>query len=135
MNCFFDKSLKSGSTKTVLIGSDSPTLPRGYLDRAFELLGTHPVVLGPTSDGGYYLVGVAGRVPPVFEGIQWSTPSVWEQTVAALGKASVPFAELPPWYDIDQADDLMGLRDELLELCRETPEWSELLAAVEQAVC
>lgn len=130
MSCFFDKSLNAGYTRTVLIGSDSPTLPGDYLDRAFRLLRTHSVVLGPTSDGGYYLVGAAGEVPPIFENVAWSTPRVWQQTVAALHDAAIPFAELPPWYDIDEKQDLTRLREELVELARKSPVWRELFQAV-----
>ena len=134
MSCFFAQSLAAGSASTVLIGSDSPTLPRDYLDRAFELLETYPVVLGPTADGGYYLVGAAGQTPPIFEGVEWSTPSVWQQTVSALREASVPFAELPPWYDVDVVEDLILLRNELARVARDAPEWCDLLVAVERAL-
>ena len=81
----------------VLIGSDSPTMPAQFIDDAFAALDSDPVVLGPSRDGGYYLVGAAGQVPPIFTEIDWSTPAVWRQTVDRLGKAGCRFAELPPW--------------------------------------
>ena len=134
MNHFFGQSLSDGYGPIVLIGSDSPTLPADYLQRAFDLLESHSAVLGPTDDGGYYLVGVAGALPPIFQGVAWSTPTVWQQTVGMLRAAKVPFAELPPWYDVDQVDDLSRLRDELAGLSRESTEWRRLLWAVEEAL-
>jgi len=113
MQHYFTRALASDMERVVLIGSDSPTLPLEYVTRAFDLLIDHPVVLGPSGDGGYYLVGASGNVPPIFSGIRWSSPQVWDQTVALLECAGRPFAVLPPWYDVDDADSLKRLYDEL----------------------
>ncbi len=110
---FFTAAFRDGSHQVVLIGSDSPSLPRAYLARAFELLPDYPVVLGPADDGGYYLVGAAGRVPPMFTGIAWSTAAVFSQTVDRLEQAGWPFAVLPGWYDVDEVPSLLRLRQEL----------------------
>jgi rSAM/selenodomain-associated transferase 1 len=88
---------------TIAIGSDSPTLPVGLIEEAFRLLKEADVVLGPATDGGYYLVGSGRFVPSLFEGIDWSSCRVLAQTVQQLGKASL--ALLPPWYDVDGLDD------------------------------
>jgi rSAM/selenodomain-associated transferase 1 len=96
--------------QVVLIGSDSPDLPASYVAEAFEALTTHDVVLGPAADGGYYLVGAAGQVPPIFADIAWSTADVWSQTVQRLEQAHCRWHELPQWYDVDTADDLIRLR-------------------------
>ena len=95
------------SPRIVLIGSDSPDLPLEYLAEAFDKLYDVPVVLGPTDDGGYYLIGLSDKVPPIFDNIPWSTPEVWSQTVARLADAKIPYHTLPQWYDVD---DLTGLR-------------------------
>ncbi|MGK0360489.1 MAG: rSAM/selenodomain-associated transferase 1 [Bradymonadia bacterium] len=105
----FATELADGSA-VVVLGTDSPTLPQGLVDRAFADLQTHPVVLGPACDGGYYLIGVRGAVPPVFKGIDWGTESVFAQTVEALNAAGIEFAVLPYWYDVDRPDDLRMLR-------------------------
>lgn len=103
----------AASARVVLIGSDSPDLPRQYLDEAFAALASRQVVVGPSFDGGYYLVGAAGRVPPIFRGIDWSTPQVWQQTVARLAEAGVAWHELPGWYDVDDGADLQALAQRL----------------------
>jgi rSAM/selenodomain-associated transferase 1 len=112
MQAFFERSLREAD-RVVLIGSDSPDLPSEYLTSALDALETHDVVLGPAADGGYYLVGAARRVPPIFDGIAWSTPAVWQQTMERLQSAGVAWHELPTWYDVD---DEQGLRALLLSI-------------------
>lgn len=107
MQRYFAEAFRSGAERVVLIGSDSPTLPLEYVTDAFDLLKTFPVVLGPADDGGYYLVGAAGAVPPIFAGVAWSTPLVWSQTQSRLQAAGIRCGVLPAWYDVD---DLAGLR-------------------------
>ena len=101
------------SPRIVLIGSDSPDLPLEYLAEAFDKLYDVPVVLGPTDDGGYYLIGLSDKVPPIFDNIPWSTPEVWSQTVARLADAKFPFHTLPQWYDVDDLAGLHRLHDSL----------------------
>lgn len=110
MERFFERNL---GRPTLLIGSDSPTLPVHYLQEAATLLASYPIVLGPSEDGGYYLIGVNGPLPPVFSGIDWSTGQVWQQTVARLKATALPYAVLPTWYDIDSNEDLRRLLTEL----------------------
>lgn len=113
MRDYFQSALAAGANRVVLLGSDSPTLPLDHVEWAFEMLATKPVVLGPTRDGGYYLVGIAGEVPPIFEEIGWSTEAVFEQTAERLRSAGLEFGCLPEWYDVDEAHDLERLRREL----------------------
>jgi rSAM/selenodomain-associated transferase 1 len=105
MQAYFEQTLATCGS-AVLLGSDSPNLPRDILSDAFDLLKQYQVVAGPAEDGGYYLIGVAGSVPEVFHEIDWSTDRVWEQTRRHLTEANVRFALLPVWYDIDTAVDL-----------------------------
>ena len=63
------------------------------------------MVLGPALDGGYYLIGCGRRLPPVFEGVRWSTNHVLADTVARLADPSWRLALLPPWYDVDTPED------------------------------
>jgi rSAM/selenodomain-associated transferase 1 len=112
MQAFFESSLRE-TERVVLIGSDSPDLPSDYLSAAFNALESHDVVLGPAADGGYYLVGAARRVPPIFAGIAWSTPEVWQQTTERAQSAGIAWHELPTWYDVD---DEQGLRALLLSI-------------------
>jgi rSAM/selenodomain-associated transferase 1 len=109
--------LHCGFDAVCLIDSDSPTLPAEFLERAVTSL-ERPgdrVVLGPCDDGGYYLIGVKAAHAALFSGIPWSTPQVYKRTVAAALSASLDIIELPIWYDVDDAETLEILRQELLE--------------------
>lgn len=95
--------------KKVIIGTDAPHLPLHYIRSAFELLEKTAVILGPSRDGGYYLLGLAGDPPSIFDGISWSTDSVFRNTIRKLEDQIIPFKLLPEWYDIDQFNDLVEL--------------------------
>jgi rSAM/selenodomain-associated transferase 1 len=108
----------AGAGSLVLVGADSPTLPVEYVERAFADLGRADVVLGPATDGGYYLIGFGRRVPPVFDGVAWGTSRALADTVARLGGAAWRLALLPPWYDVDTPDDWAVLCGHLAALRR-----------------
>jgi rSAM/selenodomain-associated transferase 1 len=131
---FFTAAFAAGAREVVVVGSDSPNLPVPLVDVAFARLSGVPVVLGPATDGGYYLIGAADRVPPIFSGVAWSTSDVWRQTIDCLNEAACPFAVLPEWYDVD---DIAGLRKLASDLasdpCRDEA-LCELLAVVGTAL-
>ncbi len=110
MQAFFQEQLKRPEDRVVVIGTDSPTLPEEYVDDAFEMLNDVQCVIGPATDGGYYLVGMQGSVLPIFEGISWSQPDVLHETVARVEQTDAKLAMLPVWYDVDTAEDLRFLR-------------------------
>jgi hypothetical protein len=125
---FFAWAGEQGATHTVLIGSDSPHLPAGRVAEAFTHLDHCPVVLGPSEDGGYYLLGLRGASPEIFEDIPWSTPRVWPETVRRLQYQGVPFLALAPWYDVDDLGDLRRIYAELRQTesrdpCLEELQW------------
>jgi len=93
----------------ILLGTDTPSLPLALLRRSVTLLRRAPVVLGPSLDGGYYLVGVRGRVPDIFRGVRWGDKRVLTETVARLDRREVPYALGPSWYDVDRWGDLLLL--------------------------
>ena len=134
MTSFFDSCFQNGADRVVLIGSDSPTMPAEHIESAFRLLHEADVALGPTEDGGYYLVGASRNVAGIFEDIDWSTERVWEQTVARLGELRLSYEALPQWYDVDELTDLERLRDELLHASNHDPALSELLAAINRVL-
>jgi rSAM/selenodomain-associated transferase 1 len=105
MAAFFSRELASGASQVAVIGTDSPTLPSEFVDQAFAALDTADVVLGPATDGGYYLLGCGRRLPPVFDGIDWGTSRVLEQTISRLAGTTWRVAVLKPWYDVDTPDD------------------------------
>lgn len=103
--------LFAGASAVVLIGTDSPTLPTLYLERAAAWLAdTSDVVLGPAADGGYYLIGARRPLPELFaEGIAWSTTQVLPATLLrlrALRDRGLRVALLPFFYDVDTPQDL-----------------------------
>ncbi len=99
--------------RTIAFNSDSPHLPRAVLEDAFEALAAHDVIVGPTHDGGYYLVGAKASHPTLFAHDGMGTSSALERLISRTRalKLSVDFAV--PFYDIDVADDLTRLAAEL----------------------
>lgn len=98
-------------TATVITGSDSPGLPGMYISDAFTALKKNDLVLGPTRDGGYYLIGVRKPCLHLFSDVKWSSPDVLRCTLEnarALGKRT---AMMPRWFDVDTPEDLERLRE------------------------
>lgn len=107
--------LDLGATSVILVGSDSPTMPREALEDAARLLAEKSprVVLGPARDGGYWLIGASGRVPDLFAGIPWSTGGVLTATLERARERDVELALVRQWYDVDDADGLRHLDAQL----------------------
>lgn len=107
----FDELWQRGHGNIVLIGSDLPALPLDYLDAAFARLasGESRVVLGPSQDGGYYLVGMNQPTPEIFAGMSWSHERVLADTLARLAGLGVAYSLLPTWFDLDLAEDFHRL--------------------------
>ena len=105
-----------GAERVVLVGSDSPSLPAAYIDEGLSLLREKEVVLGPSMDGGYYLVGRRKGESRIFQDVAWSTGMVLEQTLARLGTQTLGL--LPPWYDVDTPVEAGFLKVHLEALAR-----------------
>ncbi|MEM9186112.1 MAG: TIGR04282 family arsenosugar biosynthesis glycosyltransferase [Planctomycetota bacterium] len=114
MQAYFAEAFSRGHQRVLLLGADSPDVPRGLVRDALEALDKHRLVLGPTEDGGYYLVGARGEPPPIFASMPWSTADLWEATRSRLADAGwtegVDWRPLPTWYDVDTVTDLERLR-------------------------
>ncbi len=95
-----------GTKDVLLTGTDLPTLPRTHLVEALKLIKNHDVVLGPTADGGYYLIGLRKMAPALFDGIAWSTASVFAETKKKIETAGLSLGLLPECRDLDTLDDL-----------------------------
>ena len=109
--------LAIGYGAVCLIDSDSPTVPAAAYRMAVEALAVpgDRVVVGPSDDGGYYLIGMKRAHPEPFAGIAWSTGSVFAETLQRCGEAGLDVVTLPTWYDVDDAATLALLSGELLE--------------------
>lgn len=111
-----DDLLRQGYGGVCLINSDSPTLPQSFLIRAIESLMAQGdrVVLGEAADGGYYLIGLKHAHRHLFNEIAWSTSDVFARTIERATEIGLPVEMLPPWYDVDDAETLNRLCEELL---------------------
>lgn len=91
--------------KVVIIGSDCATLTAKIIADAFEKLAIFPFVIGPATDGGYYLLGMNRFSPAVFDNIEWSTSSVLSKTLEIIKHLGKPYYLLPELPDIDRKED------------------------------
>ena len=108
----FSRAFANGMERAVIIGSDSPGLPLNYLEDAFDRLNSADVVLGPSQDGGYYLIGLSKSLhPEIFQNISWSTSLAFAQTLNAAKQIGLSAELLPEYFDIDTFHDLKKLRD------------------------
>jgi rSAM/selenodomain-associated transferase 1 len=107
---------KCGFESVCLIDSDSPTVTAKSFSKAIDLLssGGDHVVLGPSDDGGYYLIGLNKLHRELFEQVDWSTDVVLDQTIQRAREIGLGVKLLPPGYDVDDAGSLRRLCDELL---------------------
>lgn len=106
-------ALAGGAQRAVVMDSDSPTLPVSYLIQAFERLATADIVLGPTLDGGYYLIGIKRPQPQLLLQVQMSTAHVLADTLALAKTSGLTVSLLPTWYDVDTIADLHKLDMEI----------------------
>lgn len=105
----FSESLKDHD-KAVIIGSDCPYLTPALIEEGFDALDDHDFVIGPATDGGYYLLGMRQFVPEIFQDIQWSTDSVCGETIRKIGQAGARYHLLPVRTDIDEIEDWRAYR-------------------------
>jgi len=110
-----EELLSAGHDCVSLVNSDSPTLPASFLIQALDAL-RQPgdrAVLGPTSDGGYYLIGLKAAHRHLFTDVPWGTDRVGRLTMERASQIGLEVVLLPEWYDVDDAESLGWLRDEL----------------------
>jgi rSAM/selenodomain-associated transferase 1 len=128
-----------GRQHIIAFNSDSPHLPPSVLDRAFEVLATHDIVVGPTHDGGYYLVGAKSAYPSLFQGDGMGTGSALDRLLMRTKVLELSIGFTEPFYDIDVASDLILLARELRFAPARAPrtaawfgEWEETVAQLHQ---
>jgi hypothetical protein len=110
MHAAFEEAFRGGARRVVIIGADSPTLPRRFIAEAFEALEKKAVVLGPALDRGYYLIGLERPIPDLFRGVRWGSGDVLQRTLEIIGREALPLHLLPLWFDVDTPADLKLLR-------------------------
>jgi uncharacterized protein len=108
-------ALAAGAPAVVLIGTDAPHVPAARIRLAVRLLdeGAHDVVLGPSEDGGYYLIGLRRLHRELFDSMAWSTAGVFEETIARCRSLRLRVALLPACYDVDTPEALARLEADL----------------------
>ncbi|RPD43056.1 TIGR04282 family arsenosugar biosynthesis glycosyltransferase [Chitinophaga barathri] len=106
MHAAFQDLFKAGYAQVVIIGSDCYELTSGVIGQAFELLQTNDLVVGPATDGGYYLLGIKKPCPPLFEGKSWSTSTLLAETLKTAATGRMSFCLLPVLNDIDVKEDI-----------------------------
>jgi rSAM/selenodomain-associated transferase 1 len=107
----FIQLFRRGFERVIAVDSDTPTLPSAYLQEALDLMVApeHDVVLGPTEDGGYYLIGLRYAHRALFEDMPWSTPRLCAETLRRAGARGLRTVCLEPWFDVDTPEDLRRL--------------------------
>lgn len=107
----FSARFSEGYKRVVVIGTDSPSLPLDFIKQAFS--SERDVVIGPSSDGGYYLIGMKEKLVNLFDSIRWGEDTVLEATRQKLEKIGASLELLPLWYDVDLPTDLRFLKTHL----------------------
>jgi rSAM/selenodomain-associated transferase 1 len=118
MAAWFQQCFRAPAQSVVLVGADSPTLPLAFVEQAFAALGEADLVLGPATDGGYYLIGCRRYLPRLFEEVAWGSSRVLSETVARFEAEAGPLELLPPWYDVDTLDDWTMLQGHVAAMRR-----------------
>jgi rSAM/selenodomain-associated transferase 1 len=109
-NIFID-TYSRGFRSVIVIASDCPDLPEEILQEAITALDDHGAVIGPSPDGGYYLIGLTQEAfsPKTFEAVTWSTAKVFKETISKLKDQGQSIHILPEWSDVDTLTDLQDL--------------------------
>jgi uncharacterized protein len=130
MSRAFESAFAAGARRVAIIGSDVPACGRDQVIEGLRSLDDHDLVLGPTADGGYYLIALDRPRPALFQSIPWSTPSVLPATAERAGVLGLAVRMLDPLRDIDTIEDLRAEWTRVLPLVTGTP----LQARVEKAI-
>lgn len=130
----FADTLAAGYERTVIIGTDHPTLPSAFITEAFRVLtSARALCLGPSTDGGYYLLGMSAFYPEVFEEMEYSHDTVFAETLARAARTDAQLTILPLWYDVDTPNDLKRMQRDLVERPDGAPRTRAVLAALEKS--
>jgi glycosyltransferase A (GT-A) superfamily protein (DUF2064 family) len=101
----FDQTFRDGAVHSIIIGTDVPELDAEMVLRSFEVFPKHDIVIGPSRDGGYYLLGMSTPTKRIFDGIAWSAQTVFQETVDRVNALELSYSCLPVLDDIDTMED------------------------------
>lgn len=114
MAAAFAESFIAGYGEIVIIGTDHPTLAPAFIEHAFNLLEeSGSICIGPSEDGGYYLLGMNSFYPQLFQGMTYSHNQVFTDTLDRAEAIGVNLSILPEWYDVDEPESLIRLNGEI----------------------
>ncbi len=119
-----------GATYALLAGCDAPSFPTEPLEEALAdatLVTAGEVLLGPSDDGGYYVIGMSRAEPRLVRDIPWKTPAIMETTRLRCRELGLPIRELPQWYVVDEPSDVMKLLDEVRKHPERAPRTAQFL--------
>ena len=102
----FADAFSAGAQRVVTIGCDCPGLSKEHIDRAFDALYLKDLVLGPATDGGYYLIGTKYPIDALFEDVPWGTDKVFKKTVSLAQQLGLSIEILEELHDVDRPEDL-----------------------------
>lgn len=132
MKVAFVESFAAGYERLVIIGTDHPTLPSAYIEQAFiALAARESISIGPSEDGGYYLLGMNDFYPELFHDMHYSHGDVFAQTLERAGQTGAHLTILPPWYDVDTPNTLLKLVTDLETTAFEALHTREVVAALQ----
>ncbi len=130
----FQDAFQLGFQSVCLIGSDLPDLPPEYVREAFERLSRYESVIGPSIEGGYYLLGFRKETffPEIFSDINWSQATVYGETVRKYEQQGTKITVLSPWNDMDDLEDLRMLRKNGRNSAIRAPRTTSYLHGIEE---
>jgi len=112
MHGAFEQAFRNGAEAVLAVGSDIPGITPEILHQALDGLRENHIVLGRAADGGYYLIGMKSLYPSLFQGMDWGTGRVYEQTRDAIRSLGRTFSDLPPLEDVDRPEDLARFQND-----------------------
>ena len=125
MSRMFECAFGRGASHVVIIGSDSPTVPVQFITKAFAKLNTCDLVIGPSHDGGYYLIGLKKSCPDLFKKIQWSSSNVFSDTLEKAVRLNKKVGLLKKWYDVDDRKSFEYLKEDIKHAINESTPWTK----------
>jgi len=125
----FETAFENGYDRAAVVGTDHPTLPLEFVARGFTALSEErSICVGPSADGGFYLLGMSAFVPKLFEDMTYSHDQVFRDTLARAKATDAALTVLPRWYDVDTPEALSRMADDLEEADVEAPATRAALA-------